>query len=38
MSMAEIESEGEDIDLCDAAAREGFALLDAMEAEDRPRD
>jgi transcription elongation GreA/GreB family factor len=31
--IVEIESHGEDIDLCDEAAREGFAMLDRMEAQ-----
>jgi hypothetical protein len=35
--IVEIESHGEDIDLCDEAAREGFAMLDEMEAQDAPR-
>ncbi len=35
--IVEIESQGEEIDLCDEAAREGFAMLDQMEAQDAPR-
>ena len=35
--IVEIESKGEDIDLCDEAARAGFAMLDEMEARDAPR-
>ena len=35
--IVEIESQGEDIDLCDEAPREGFAMLDQMEAQDAPR-
>jgi len=35
--IVEIESLGEDIDLCDEAAREGFGMLDEMEAQDPPR-
>jgi hypothetical protein len=35
--IVEIESQGEDIDLCDEAAREGFVMLDRMEAQDTPR-
>ena len=35
--IVEIESQGEDIDLCDEAAREGIAMLDQMEAQDAPR-
>jgi hypothetical protein len=35
--IVEIESHGEEIDLCDEAAHEGFAMLDEMEAQDRPR-
>ena len=34
--IVEIESQGEDMDLCDEAAREGFAMLDQMEAQDAP--
>jgi len=30
--IVEIESQGEDIDLCDETAREGFAMLDQTEA------
>lgn len=33
----ELESESEDIALCDHVAREGFAMLDRMEAEDEVR-
>jgi hypothetical protein len=32
--IVEIESQGEDVDLCDEAAREGFAMLERMEAQD----
>ena len=35
--IVEIESQGEDIDVCDETAREGFAMLDQMEAEDASR-
>jgi hypothetical protein len=35
--IVEIESQGEDIDLCDQAAREGFAMLDQIEAQTSPR-
>jgi hypothetical protein len=35
--IVEIESHGADIDLCGDAAREGFAMLDQMEAQDAPR-
>jgi hypothetical protein len=35
--IVEIESEGEDLDLCDETAREGFAMLDQMDAQDAPR-
>jgi len=35
--IVEIESQGEDIDLCDETAREGFAMLDQMEARDASR-
>ncbi len=34
--IVEIESQGEDMDLCDEAARDGFAMLDRMEAQDSP--
>lgn len=34
----ELESESEDVALCDHVAREGFAVLDRMEAEDAARD
>ena len=34
--IVEIESQGEDIDVCDETAREGFAMLDQMEAQDAP--
>jgi hypothetical protein len=33
----ELEAQTEDINRCDEAAREGFAILDEMEAEDAPR-
>jgi len=33
----ELEPESEDIALCDHVAREGFAMLDRMEAEDEAR-
>jgi hypothetical protein len=33
----ELESESEDIALCDHVAREGFAMLDRLEAEDAAR-
>ena len=35
--IVEIESQGGDIDICDAAAREGFAMLDQMESQDASR-
>ena len=35
--IVEIESQGEDIELCDEAAREGFAMFDEMEDRDGPR-
>lgn len=32
-----LKSQGGDTDLCNEAAREGFAMLDQMEAQDAPR-
>ena len=33
----DLEANGEDIALADEAARQGFAMLDEMEAQDTPR-
>ena len=35
--IVEIESQSEDIALCDEAAHEGFSMLDEMESQDAPR-